>query len=66
MNYMTRQLAEALRVVLIRAEEEYQSLLELGRDDEDTAEEAVLCGEELAHARAVLGSYDNPSIAVGV
>lgn len=60
------QLADALRVTLIRADEEHMSLLELGRDDEDTAEEATQCGKDLDSARAILAAYDAARAAAAV
>ena len=66
MTAYTKQLADALRLTLIRADEEHMSLLELGRDDEDTLEEATQCGKDLDSARAILATYDAARAAAAV
>ena len=58
MSALAGRLAEALRLMIERAACEVESLHELGRDDDDTAEEALVAQSELDTARAALAEYE--------
>ena len=58
MSALAGRLAEALRMMIERAACEVESLHELGRDDDDTAEEAAVAETELEYARTTLAEYE--------
>lgn len=58
MSALAGRLAEALRMMIERAAYEVESLHELGRDDDDTATEALDAQSELDTARTTLAEYE--------
>ena len=63
MSALSGRLAEALRLMIERAACEVESLHELGRDDDDTAVEALVAQSELEAARDTLAAWEenNPA-----
>ena len=58
MSALAGRLAEALRVMIDRAACEVESLHELGRDDDETAAEAMVAQSELEAARTALAAWE--------